>query len=84
MKPKVIVEAASQQAAKDYSQKLFLSGTRTNSDEHRCTADLNANLSKVHVPSGAIGGLDAISSAALAGIDEVILTSRKNPKALGA
>jgi aspartate dehydrogenase len=38
--------------------------------------------SKVHVPSGAIGGLDAISSAALAGIDEVILTSRKNPKAL--
>jgi aspartate dehydrogenase len=39
-------------------------------------------MSKVHVPSGAIGGLDAVSSAALAGIDEVILTSRKNPRAL--
>ena len=45
--------------------------------------DLDVDLSRVHVPSGAIGGLDALSSAALAGIDEVTLTSRKNPKALG-
>lgn len=37
---------------------------------------------RIHVPSGAIRGLDAISSAALAGIDEVILTTRKNPEAL--
>ncbi len=44
---------------------------------------MNVDLSKVHVPSGAIGGLDALSSATLAGIDEVTLTSRKNPKALG-
>ncbi len=45
--------------------------------------DLNVDLSRVHVPSGAIGGLDALSSAALAGIDEITLTSRKNPKAFG-
>ena len=44
---------------------------------------LDVDLSRVHVPSGAIGGLDAFSSAALAGIEEVILTSRKNPKAFG-
>ena len=44
---------------------------------------LNVDLSRVHIPSGAIGGLDALSSAALAGIDEVVLTSRKNPTALG-
>ena len=44
---------------------------------------LNADDPKVHFPAGAIGGLDAIASAANAGIDEVTLTSRKNPKALG-
>lgn len=35
------------------------------------------------MPPGAIGGLDAMASAALTGIDKVVLTSRKNPKALG-
>jgi aspartate dehydrogenase len=45
--------------------------------------DLNTNTPKLHFPSGAIGGLDALSPAALAGIDEITLTSRKNPKALG-
>jgi aspartate dehydrogenase len=43
---------------------------------------LNLQSKRVHVPSGAIGGLDAISAAALAGISEVVLTTRKNPTAL--
>ncbi|MDI6847662.1 MAG: DUF108 domain-containing protein, partial [Candidatus Bathyarchaeia archaeon] len=43
---------------------------------------LKLKSNKIHIPSGAIGGLDAISSAAIAGIDEVVLTTRKNPKAL--
>ena len=82
-KPKVIVEAASQQAAKDYVPKIVSSGTELIVMSTGALLDLNVDLSRVHVPSGAIGGLDALSSAALAGIDEVILTSRKNPKALG-
>ena len=83
LKPKVIVEAASQQAAKDYVPKIVAAGIELIVMSTGALLDLNVDLSKVHVPSGAIGGLDALSSAALAGIDEVILTSRKNPKAFG-
>lgn len=81
LKPKVVVEAASQQAAKDYVQKIVASGTQLIVMSTGALLDLDVNLSNVHIPSGAIGGLDALSSAALAGIDEVTLTSRKNPRA---
>ncbi len=37
LKPKVIVEAASQQAAKDYVPKIVASRNRANSYEHRRT-----------------------------------------------
>lgn len=37
----------------------------------------------VHVPSGALGGLDAIQALALAGLDEVMLTTSKPPAGLG-
>ncbi len=84
LKPKVIVEAASQQAAKDYVPKIVSAGIDLIVMSTGALLDLDVDMSKVHVPSGAIGGLDALSSAALAGIDEVVLTSRKNPKALGA
>ncbi|MGZ4850064.1 MAG: aspartate dehydrogenase [Candidatus Bathyarchaeia archaeon] len=83
LKPKVVVEAASQQAVKDYISKLAASGIELIVMSTGALLDLDTNLIRVHVPSGAIGGLDALSSAALAGIDEVTLTSRKNPKALG-
>ncbi len=84
LKPKVVVEAASQQAAKDYMPKIAASGTELIVMSTGALLGLDVDLSRVHVPSGAIGGLDALSSAALAGIDEVVLTSRKNPKAFGA
>jgi aspartate dehydrogenase len=84
LKPKVIVEAASQQAAKDYVPKIVAAGIELIVMSTGALLDLDVDLGKVHVPSGAIGGLDAISSAALAGINEVVLTSRKNPKAFGA
>jgi aspartate dehydrogenase len=81
-KPKVIVEAASQQAARDYTKMILAADIEPIIMSTGALLELNIEKNRVHVPSGAIGGLDAIASAALAGIDEVILTSRKNPKAL--
>jgi aspartate dehydrogenase len=83
LQPKVIVEAASQQAAKDYVRRIVAANVDLIVMSTGALLDLDVQSSKVHVPSGAIGGLDAIASAALAGIDEVVLTSRKNPKAFG-
>jgi len=83
LKPKIVVEAASQQAARDYAGRIVAEGVDLIVMSTGALLDLNLKSSKIHVPSGAIGGLDALSSAALAGIEEVILTSRKNPRALG-
>jgi aspartate dehydrogenase len=81
LEPRVIVEAASQQAAREYVERIVSAGIDLIVMSTGALLDLNFQNSKIHVPSGAIGGLDALSSAALAGVDEVILTSRKNPKA---
>jgi aspartate dehydrogenase len=82
LKPKAIVEAASQQAVREYMERIVSAGIDLIVMSTGALLSLNVQNSKVHVPSGAIGGLDALSSAALAGIDEVILISRKNPRAL--
>jgi aspartate dehydrogenase len=81
LRPTVIVEAASQQAARDYVGRIVAEGVDLIVMSSGALLGLNVQSNKVHVPSGAIGGLDALSSAALAGIDEIVLTSRKNPKA---
>lgn len=82
-KPKVVVEAASQQAVGEYYNKLLAANVDLIIMSTGALLSLNIENSRVHFSSGAIGGLDALSCAALAGIDEVTLTSRKNPKALG-
>jgi aspartate dehydrogenase len=40
------------------------------------------NGAKIHIPSGAIAGLDAIKSASVGEIKKVILTTRKSPESL--
>ena len=82
LKPAVIVEAASQQAVRDYINRILAENIELIVMSVGALLDLKVKSKKIHIPSGAIGGLDAISSAALAGVDEVILTSRKNPRAL--
>jgi aspartate dehydrogenase len=82
LKPKVIVEAASQQAARDYTKRIADKGVDLIVMSTGALLDLDLQNSRIHIPSGAIGGLDALSSAALAGLKEVVLTSRKNPRAL--
>jgi aspartate dehydrogenase len=82
LKPKVIVEAASQQAAREYVPRIVAKGINVIVMSTGALLGLNLQTGRVHVPSGAIGGLDALSASALAGVDEVILTTRKNPKSL--
>ncbi len=79
LRPTVIVEAASQQAVREYAGRIAAEGIDLIVMSTGALMGLNIRKSKIHVPSGAIGGLDALSSAALAGIDEVVLTTRKNP-----
>ena len=82
-KPSVIVEAASQQAAKEYVPRIVKTRAELIVMSTGALLDLDVDLRRVHVPSGAFGGLDAIASAAMAGITEVSLISRKNPSAFG-
>ncbi len=82
LKPIVIIEAASQRAVKEYVDRILAEKIDLIVMSVGALLDLKAKSSKIHLPSGAIGGLDAISSARLAGIEEVVLISRKNPRAL--
>jgi len=41
------------------------------------------NECRIYIPHGAVGGLDAIRSASFQGIEKIVLTTRKNPEALG-
>ncbi len=82
-KPKVVVEAASQQAVKQYYDQVLSANVDFIVMSTGALLELNTNSPRLHFSSGAIGGLDALSAAALAGIDEITLTSRKNPKAFG-
>lgn len=83
LNPKVIIEAASQQAVKDYANKILDCNIHLIVLSVGALLDLNLKSNKNHIPSGAIGGLDAISAAASAGISEALLTTRKNPRSLG-
>lgn len=82
LRPVVIVESASQAAAKQYANKVLGADIDLIVMSVGALLDLNIQSSKLHVPSGAIGGIDAIDAASLVGVTDVTLTTRKNPKVL--
>jgi len=86
------VEAASQEAVKKYGEyilekgDLMLMSVGSLADDRlkeRIERKALENNRKVYVPNGAIGGTDALKSAAIGRIDEVQLTTTKSPKSLG-
>jgi aspartate dehydrogenase len=82
LRPAVIVEAASQQAAREYTKKIVAENVELIVMSVGALLDMGIKSDRIHISSGAIGGLDAISSANLAGVEEVVLTTRKNPGVL--
>jgi aspartate dehydrogenase len=89
---RLVVEAASQDAIRQYASKVLQAGKDLMIMsvgalvDSKLTNDIRTLAEsagrKVYIPSGAIAGLDGLKSAAIDRIDEVILTTRKPPKGL--
>jgi aspartate dehydrogenase len=90
-KPEAVVEAASHDAVREYGEALLsrgisfvaLSGGALCDDalRDRLERAAAANRALLYVPSGGIGGLDALKAACLAGADEVSIDVTKPPAA---
>jgi aspartate dehydrogenase len=88
----IVVEAASQQAVKLYAEQVVKAGKSImimsvgalldESLRARIEAAAKAAGCRVIVPSGAIGGVDAVKAARLGGLERVTLTTRKKPDSL--
>jgi aspartate dehydrogenase len=91
LRPQVIVEAASHEALREHLVSFLEAGTSVvvlsagalAEDHLREAAQAAVRRSGAHlyVPSGGIGGLDALKAACLAGVDEVAIQVAKPPKA---
>ncbi|HWG92482.1 MAG TPA: aspartate dehydrogenase [Candidatus Thermoplasmatota archaeon] len=89
----LVVEAASQQALHECAPEILRAGKDLIVLSVGALADvhlLNSLLriatesgARLHVPSGAVGGLDLLLAAREAGLDEVTLTTAKPPRAVG-
>ncbi|HXM83040.1 MAG TPA: aspartate dehydrogenase [Burkholderiales bacterium] len=90
-RPEVIVEAASHDAVREHLVALLeagasvvvLSAGALADDALRAAAERAAQRSaaRLYVPSGGIGGLDALKAACAAGVDEVSIQVAKPPAA---
>lgn len=88
----LVIEAASQIAVEQYALKILKSkkdlmvmSVGAFSDEklfRQVQETAQKTGQRVYIPSGAILGIDGVKAAIKAGIDEVLLTTRKPPAAL--
>jgi aspartate dehydrogenase len=91
LRPGAVLEAASHEAVRDHLVPLLeagisvvvLSAGALADDSLRSRAELAARRSGalLYVPSGGIGGLDALKTACLAGVDEASIQVAKPPAA---
>jgi aspartate dehydrogenase len=91
LKPDAVIEAASHDAVRQYAAPLLEAGIPVIvlSGGALCDDALRAKLERLaaerrtllYVPSGGIGGLDALKAACAAGVDEVEITVTKPPAA---
>lgn len=87
----LVVEAAGHEAVRRYAVDTLISGRDLLTLSVGAFADESllakvkeaaaASGRQILVPSGAIGGLDAVAAAAVGGLDEVTITTRKPPRA---
>jgi len=90
-KPDVVVEAASHEAVREYGEPLLRKGVAliVLSCGALCDDALRRKLERaavksgalLSVPSGGIGGLDALKAACVGGVDEVTIAVTKPPAA---
>lgn len=90
-RPDLVIEAASHEAVREHAEKLLdqriavmlLSGGALADDalRERLEHAAHANRAMLYVPSGGIGGLDALKAACAAGVDEVSIAVTKPPAA---
>jgi len=90
-KPDVVVEAASHEAVREYGEPVLRKGVAfiALSCGALCDDALRRRLERaaekgrtvLSVPSGGIGGLDALKAACIAGVDEVTIAVTKPPAA---
>ncbi len=88
-----IIEAAAVAAVKEYAEKIVEKGKDIlimsvgalidNNFRENLIKKAGENKVKIYIPSGAIGGIDLISSARVAGIDRIILRTYKSAESLG-
>ncbi len=88
----IVIEAASQQAVSNYTLDILEAGKdflilsvgalSDTSFYERVEEVAEESGSRIYIPSGAILGLDGVQAAAIPGISEAVITTRKPPETL--